>query len=242
MYAEAADPWQLEERWYEQRKYAITTGVAAVSAVPARVRAGLLDRRAHREARSALRPRDGHRRRRSRARAADHRRLSARLPDSASHCCVVAGRAMARNAFRPGGALGGRLLPEAGALRTVLDRECPGWRVAATVVAAHWRHRSTTTRSGGPRQRHHRRYAWPAPRSAATATTTSSSRCSTRAAECPWLPAPESREPSCRVPSGLALQYFSFAFVVGHRGGTVELVRRIDVASQPGQQFTAHAR
>lgn len=27
MYAEAADPWQLESRWYEQRKYAITTAL-----------------------------------------------------------------------------------------------------------------------------------------------------------------------------------------------------------------------
>jgi predicted TPR repeat methyltransferase len=26
-YAEAADPWQLEERWYERRKYAITLGL-----------------------------------------------------------------------------------------------------------------------------------------------------------------------------------------------------------------------
>ena len=24
MYAQAADPWQLADRWYEQRKYAIT--------------------------------------------------------------------------------------------------------------------------------------------------------------------------------------------------------------------------
>ena len=27
MYAESADPWQLESRWYEQRKYAITTAM-----------------------------------------------------------------------------------------------------------------------------------------------------------------------------------------------------------------------
>ena len=27
MYAQAADPWQLESRWYEQRKYAITTAL-----------------------------------------------------------------------------------------------------------------------------------------------------------------------------------------------------------------------
>ena len=30
MYAESADPWQLAGRWYEQRKYAITHGAAAL--------------------------------------------------------------------------------------------------------------------------------------------------------------------------------------------------------------------
>ena len=48
-----------------------------------------------------------------------------------------------------------------------------------------------------------------------------------------------------RLASGagsLVRQYFSLAFVVGHRRGAVELVGGLGVAAQPGQQLAAHAR
>ena len=62
IYAESADPWQLQSRWYERRKYAITLALLPYRAVPARVRTGLLDRRADRTARQPVRPRHRHRR------------------------------------------------------------------------------------------------------------------------------------------------------------------------------------
>ena len=59
MYAAAADPWQLADRWYEQRKYAMTMAMLPARALSPRVRAGLLHRGADRKAGRSMRPRDG---------------------------------------------------------------------------------------------------------------------------------------------------------------------------------------
>ncbi len=47
MYAESADPWGFDERWYERRKYALTLAALPPPALSAGVRTGVLDRRAH---------------------------------------------------------------------------------------------------------------------------------------------------------------------------------------------------
>ena len=53
---------------------------------------------------------------------------------------------------------------EAAELRTVLSREVARLVRGTVVIAAHWRHRGRGLPDhGGPRQRHHRRYAWSAP-------------------------------------------------------------------------------
>ena len=51
MYAASADPWQLQERWYEQRKFAITLALLPHPALPARIRARLFGGCADRAAR-----------------------------------------------------------------------------------------------------------------------------------------------------------------------------------------------
>ena len=56
LYAASPDPWEFETRWYEARKYALSLALLPAAALPRRVRAGLLDRRAHRTARPTLRP------------------------------------------------------------------------------------------------------------------------------------------------------------------------------------------
>jgi hypothetical protein len=55
MYQAAADPWGFVDCWYKRRKYAISLA-QLLQAVPQRLRAGLLHRRAHADARRALRP------------------------------------------------------------------------------------------------------------------------------------------------------------------------------------------
>ena len=54
MYAAAADPWSLRTRWYEARKYAVSTAMLPRQRYARRLRAGLLGGRAHRNARPAL--------------------------------------------------------------------------------------------------------------------------------------------------------------------------------------------
>jgi hypothetical protein len=55
MYQAAADPWGFEDRWYEQRKYAIGMALPPCRPVPPRSRTRLLHRDPHPDARRALR-------------------------------------------------------------------------------------------------------------------------------------------------------------------------------------------
>lgn len=140
MYADAADPWQLASRWYEQRKYAIT-----MSLLPAR-RYGqafepgcsigtlteLLAQRCDHitsmdVAAAALSTADG--------------RLTA--AGCRNRVSLVQG---ALDEPWPVGPFDLVVLSEvayyldADLLAGVLRRECPRWADGATLLAAHWRH------------------------------------------------------------------------------------------------------
>ncbi|MFB1295842.1 SAM-dependent methyltransferase [Mycobacterium sp. pW049] len=140
MYAEAADPWQLESRWYEQRKYAITTALlpfpryrrafepgCSVGVLTEKL-AGRCDHVVSTDVSVA-------------ALDATHRRLTARrIRDR-----VTLLRGSLDNHWPPGpfdlvllSELCYYLQPAT--LREVLDREVPRLAPTATVVAAHWRH------------------------------------------------------------------------------------------------------
>lgn len=141
MYATSADPWQLQERWYERRKFAITLAllphpryrhafepgcsvgvlteqlarrcdhVTAADIVPA-----ALDATHHRLSRA------GGRRRVTLLR----RSLDEAWPSTDFDLVVLSEVGYYLNAS---------------ALREMLDRELPRLTNGATVVAAHWRHR-----------------------------------------------------------------------------------------------------
>jgi hypothetical protein len=140
IYAAAADPWSLGERWYEQRKYAITLAMLpspsyehafepgcsvgvlteSLAALCAKVTAtdvaaGALDATRARLERSGARTR------------VDLLRLSLDEPWPLDGTDLVV---LSEVAY----------YFEASALRDVLDRECPRLDGGATIVAAHWRH------------------------------------------------------------------------------------------------------
>ncbi|MDX1890361.1 SAM-dependent methyltransferase [Mycolicibacterium sp. 050158] len=138
MYAAAPDPWQLADRWYEARKYAITMAM-------------LPDRRY----RHAFEP------------GCSVGVLTARLVERCDHvtACDVAQAALDATRQRlgarddltlavasldadwPRAAFDLVVLSEVAyylseeSLRGVLDRECARLERGATVIAAHWRHR-----------------------------------------------------------------------------------------------------
>ena len=141
LYSRANDPWELGERWYEQRKYAITLA--------------LLPRRHYRHAFAPgcsvgvltehLTERCG------RVTATD---VAAAALQSARQRLHTSGRLdhvtllqqSVDEPWPPGpfdllvlSEVGYYLAPEA--LRDVLDRECARLADSATVIAAHWRHR-----------------------------------------------------------------------------------------------------
>ena len=140
LYAQAADPWRLATRWYEQRKYAITLALlprqhyrhAFEPGCSIGVLTALLTERC------------------ARVTATD---VVAAALDNAQRRLDAIGRGAQVSFMRqsldepwPSGPFDLLVLSEVGyylapdALRSVLDRECPRLASGATVVAAHWRH------------------------------------------------------------------------------------------------------
>jgi cyclopropane fatty-acyl-phospholipid synthase-like methyltransferase len=141
MYSRSGDPWDLGERWYEQRKYAITLA--------------LLPRRHYRH---AFEPgcsvgvlTEHLTQRCARVTATD---VAAAALESARQRLDTSGRLdqvtllqrSVDESWPPGpfdllvlSEVGYYLAPEV--LRGVLDRECARLTSGATVIAAHWRHR-----------------------------------------------------------------------------------------------------
>ncbi|WP_348726755.1 class I SAM-dependent methyltransferase [uncultured Mycolicibacterium sp.] len=141
MYAQAADPWQLQHRWYERRKYAITTAMLPYeryrSAFEPGCSVGVLTEQL--------------------AGRCDHvvsTDVSVAALDATRARLVTAGlrdrvrlmRGSLDQPWPPGpfdlvmlSEVCYYLQPET--LRAVLDHEVPRLSAAATVVAAHWRHR-----------------------------------------------------------------------------------------------------
>ncbi len=140
MYSGSEDPWQLESRWYEQRKYAITMALLPYARYRHAFEPGcsigvlteqLTGRCDHVTATDIA----------TAALDANHRRLVA----SGRRQQVTLARAALDEPWPPGrfdlvvlSELCYYLTPET--LREVLDREVPRLAPAATVVAAHWRH------------------------------------------------------------------------------------------------------
>jgi SAM-dependent methyltransferase len=140
MYSQSEDPWDLGERWYEQRKYAITLA--------------LLPRRNYRH---AFEPgcsvgvlTEHLTERCARVTATD---VVAAALASARHRLVASGRLDQVTLLQqsvdeswPAGPFDLLVLSEVGyylapeVLREVLDRECARLARGATVLAAHWRH------------------------------------------------------------------------------------------------------
>lgn len=141
MYAEAADPWRLAERWYERRKYAITVATlpqpAYRHAFEPGCSIGVLT--------ELLTGRCGH------VTATD---VAAEALDSAAARLERAGlrdrvtlRRMSIDSKWPAEDFDLVVLSEvayylsATTLRAVLDRECARLAPGTTVIASHWRHR-----------------------------------------------------------------------------------------------------
>jgi hypothetical protein len=140
MYANAADPWQLQSRWYEQRKYAITLALLPYlryrHAFEPGCSIGVLTEQL--------------------VRRCDHvtsTDVSAAALDAANRWLLDRRCRERVTLLRgsldepwPAGPFDLVLLSEvcyyldAGVLRGVLDREVPRLTRGATVVAAHWRH------------------------------------------------------------------------------------------------------
>jgi trans-aconitate methyltransferase len=141
MYASSADPWELGTRWYEQRKFAITLALlprqhyrhAFEPGCSVGVLTALLTRRCARVTAIDVA-------------AAALQSASRRLSDAVGRAQVTLLCASVDEPWPPGpfdllvlSEVGYYLTP--GALRGVLDRECPRLTPGATVIAAHWRHR-----------------------------------------------------------------------------------------------------
>ena len=141
MYAASTDPWQLQERWYERRKFAITLALlphpryrhAFEPGCSVGVLTEQLAGRCDHVTATDIVPAalDATHRRLSQAGRREHVTLLCRSLDEAwpstDFDLVVVSEV-------------GYYLKEA-ALREMLDRELPRLTNAATVVAAHWRHR-----------------------------------------------------------------------------------------------------
>nr|WP_051053424.1 SAM-dependent methyltransferase [Mycolicibacterium chubuense] len=140
MYAEADDPWQLQTRWYEDRKYAITMALLPYRRYRHAFEPGcsvgvltrrLVDRCDHVTSTDVS----------TAALDATHRRLVADRVDAR----VTLMRGSLDQPWPPArfdlvvlSEVGYYLQPQL--LRTVLDREVPRLARPATVLAAHWRH------------------------------------------------------------------------------------------------------
>ncbi|MGE4361995.1 MAG: SAM-dependent methyltransferase [Mycolicibacterium sp.] len=140
MYSQAADPWQLENRWYERRKYDITVALLPFAryrhAFEPGCSVGVLTQRL--------------------AGRCDHvtsTDVSVAALDSTHRRLVGAGLRDTVTLLRgsldqpwPTGPFALVVLSEVcyylqpATLREVLDREIPRLRPTATVLAAHWRH------------------------------------------------------------------------------------------------------
>lgn len=141
LYSQAADPWDLGTRWYEQRKYAITLALlprphyrhAFEPGCSIGVLTALLTERCARVTATDVV-----------AAALDN--AQRRLDDIGRNGQVTFMRQSLDEPW-PSGPFDLLVLSEVGyylapdALRSVLDRECPRLDSGATVVAAHWRHR-----------------------------------------------------------------------------------------------------
>lgn len=140
MYAASADPWQLKERWYEQRKYAITMALLPYPryrhAFEPGCSVGVLTEQLARRC--------------DRVTAAD---VAPAALEAAGRRLTEAGRGEAVSFLRrsideawPATDFDLIVISEVGyylesaALRETLDRELPRLTNPATVVAAHWRH------------------------------------------------------------------------------------------------------
>ena len=140
MYTESADPWQLQTRWYERRKYAITLALLPYARYRHAFEPGcsvgvltehLVHRCDHVTATDvALAALD-----------ATHRRLV----DAGCRDRVTLLRASLDQPWRSEGCDLVVLSEicyylESAVLRTVMDREVPRLAQGATLLAAHWRH------------------------------------------------------------------------------------------------------
>jgi cyclopropane fatty-acyl-phospholipid synthase-like methyltransferase len=141
MYAKASDPWQLSERWYEQRKYALTVAMLPQPEYRHAFEPGcsvgvltehLTRRCAHVTATDvAAAALDAARARLRRAAQLDRVTLLRRSLDSdwpAADFDLIVLSEVAYYLSAP-------------ALRAVLDRECRRLRAGTTIIASHWRHR-----------------------------------------------------------------------------------------------------
>jgi hypothetical protein len=141
MYATSADPWQLQERWYEQRKFAITLALlphpryrhafepgCSVGVLTERL-AGRCDHVTATDIVPAAL--DATDRRLSQAGASERVTLLRRSLDEAWPATEFDLVVLSEIGY----------YLEAAALREMLDRELPRLANAATLVAAHWRHR-----------------------------------------------------------------------------------------------------
>jgi len=140
MYAKSPDPWQLAERWYDQRKYAMTMAMlprpryrhAYEPGCSVGVLTELLTARcdhvtATDVAAAAL---EATAERLERGGRSERVTLDRRSLDSGWPADVVDLVVLSEVAY----------YFDAEGLRTVLDRECPRLATGATVLAAHWRH------------------------------------------------------------------------------------------------------
>ena len=140
MYAASSDPWQLGDRWYEDRKYAITMAMlpearyrhAFEPGCSVGVLTELLTRRCDRVTSSdvATAALDATRKRVERAGSADRLTLCTTSLDGQWPTADVDLVVISEVAYY--------LEPET--LRTALDRECARLAAGATLIAAHWRH------------------------------------------------------------------------------------------------------
>lgn len=140
MYAQSPDPWRLAERWYEQRKYAITVAMLPMPEYRHAFEPGcsvgvlteLLSTRCARVTATDIVPE---------ALAATGARLR-----SAGRSGRVILRTLSLDEAWPEDDFDLVVLSEvayylsAGALHAVLDRECSRLTAGTTVVASHWRH------------------------------------------------------------------------------------------------------
>jgi SAM-dependent methyltransferase len=140
MYAESQDPWQLAERWYDRRKYAITMAMLPAAryrhAFEPGCSVGVLTE--HLTARcDRVTATD--------VAAAALEAADARLRNSGLRDTVTLAQSSIDSPW-PQDGFDLVVLSEVGyyltasTLRAVLDRECPRLAPGASVIAAHWRH------------------------------------------------------------------------------------------------------